>query len=318
MNDTRPYNYVDAGPVAPPRADLVRRGDVVDQVGRLIDVYQEQQRAALATVQTDVTRGGFLSTADQVNARRKTSGMYLGYYTCVVGMVSGGLVLLAHGAGYVDAGGAFATWLALTGGVALWLGVKMHENELRLTPEDLGHHVIDAHENVALFEAETKRITIELEYGAEQHRQRAAAQVAADARAQAADRMREIELRRDMQQAQLSRQYAVETPAITNQLLPSNDEPTVDEPTVDTWQADLLRWVGALFDDGKMNDAGIILAKVPWSQRSGWLEVDGANARRVLCEIRPHLVTFDGNRWRWRVDLVDTAEQAVTIVSHRF
>lgn len=317
MIDTQQrYNFVDAEPMTPPRADLVRRDDIVRLVDSTLDIYRQQQASALAAVQVDTQRGGFLSTADQVNARRKTSGMYLGYYTGVVGMVAGGLVLLAHGAGYVDAGGAFATWLALTGGVALWLGVRMHENELRLTPEDLGHHVIDAHESIAAYEAETKRVALELEYAAEQSRQQQSAQAAADARALAADRMREIELRRDMQQAQLNRQYAVETPAITNQLLPSNDEPTVDQAP--TWQRDLLQWVGDIFSQGRINDAGTILSMVPWSQRSAWTEPDKAQARRILCEIRPALVVHDGNRWRWRVDLVDTAEQAVTIVSHRF
>ena len=318
MNDTqyRPVNYVDAEPMTPPRADLVRRDDVIRLIDGTLDIYRQQQAAALSAVQVDTQRGGFLSTGDQVRERRRTSGMYLAYYTGVTGLVSGGLVLLAHGAGYVDAGGAFATWLALTGGLALGLGWRRHGDELQLVPENMGLRIVDAHENVALYEAETRRISLELEYAAEQSRQQQQAQSAADARAQAANRMREIEMRRQMQDAQLSRQYAVETPVITEQLLPPVAAPEPDQAP--TWQRDLLDWVGDIFSEGKINDAGIILAKVPWSQRAGWLEVDGAHARSILCEIRPALVTFDGNRWRWRVDLVDNAEQAIDIIAHRF
>ena len=110
MNDTtyRPVNYVDAEPgVAMPRADIIRRGDVVDQVGRLIDVYQEQQRAALATVQADATRGGYLSDAGQVAERRRTSRMYLVTYGVISGMTMAGLVILAALAGALDTAAGF-------------------------------------------------------------------------------------------------------------------------------------------------------------------------------------------------------------------
>ena len=312
------YNWVAAEPMPAPRADLVRRQDVVHVVDRMIDSYQTQQRSLLDQVQGDSMHGGFLSDAKQVDARRRTSRMYLGYYFGVTAIVSGGLVLLAHGSGYLDANGSFATWLALTGAVALALGWRRHGNELHLTPEAIAQNIVDSQFDLAMHESETRRLSLRWEFDAEQIRQQQQAMAAADARAQAADRMREIEMRRDMQQAQLTRSYVVETPAITKELSIPNDEPTVDEPTVDTWQSDLLRWVGALFDDGKMNDAGIILAKVPWSQRSGWLEVDGANARRVLCEIRPALVVYNGNRWRWRLDLVGSAEQAIDVIAQRF
>lgn len=317
MNDTRPYNYVDAGPVAPPRADIIRRQDIVDQLGRMVDVYQEQQQAMLGTV-THGAHHGVFSTADQVRERRWTSAMYLFFYGFVAGVVMFGLTTIAYRFDVVDSYSAFAIWMVGTGSFALWLAWIRHGQELEQTPEAVARHIVDWHGSVAQYDAETRRISLELEYAAEQSRQQQSAQAAADARAQAADRMREIELRRDWQQAQLSRQYAVETPAITNQL---SQPVAVDEPTVDqaaTWQRDLLQWVGDIFSQGRINDAGTILAMVPWSQRSAWTEPDKAHARRILCEIRPALVVHDGNRWRWRVDLVGTAEQAIDIVSHRF
>ena len=318
MNDTtyRPVNYVDAEPgVAMPRADIIRRGDVVDQVGRLIDVYQEQQRAALATVQADATRGGYLSTADQVRERRRTSGMYLAFYVLIVGMVSGGLVLLAYGAGYVGAGGAFAAWLTMTGGLALGLGWQRHGDELRLTPEDIAHHVIDAHENLALHESETRRLSLQWEYRAELRRQQAAAQAAADARAQAADRVREIEARRQMQAERFATQQA-ETWNVYQPIVMADAEP--DAGAVTSWHDDLVAWVGELFATDGMTAAGVIKGRVPWSQRSEWAPADKEAARRVCCSLRPALIVqAEGGRWRWKLELADSTETALRILTPR-
>ena len=75
-------NFVAADPtpvtVEPARADLVRRADVMQTVGRVIDAYEVQQRSLLDQVQGETTRGGFLSDATQVAERRRTSRMYLG------------------------------------------------------------------------------------------------------------------------------------------------------------------------------------------------------------------------------------------------
>lgn len=133
----------------------------------MISGYFDQQRAALAAVQEDTSRGGYLSNADQVAERRKTSRLYLSFYVIVVALVAGGLVLLAHGAGYIDAGGSFATWLALTGGVALLLGWRRHGDEFAHSPEGIARHLADWHGSVAQYEAETRRKSIRWEYQAE-------------------------------------------------------------------------------------------------------------------------------------------------------
>lgn len=315
MNDTqyRPSNFVVAEPeVQYPRVDLVRRNDVVDQVGRLIDVYQDQQRAALSAVQVDANRGGYLSTADQVDARRRTSRMYLAFYVIIVAMVSGGLVLLAYGAGYVGAGGAFATWLSMTGGLALWLGWRRHGDELMLTPESIAHRVIDAHENVALYEGETRRLSLQWEYRAEARRQQAAAQASADARAEARLRMEEIDARRRMQAERFDNHQTYSANGIS-QL--SQAEP---EPTPSTWQGDLLQWVSSLFTDDGMTATGVIKGRVPWAQRSEWTPADKEAARRVCCSLRPALIVqADGGRWRVKLELADNAETALRILTPR-
>jgi hypothetical protein len=136
-------------------------------VGGVIEAYRVQQSALLDSVTGETVQGrGFLSDAGQVAERRKTSRLYLLYYTVIVGMVAGGLVLLAHGAGYLDAGGSFATWLALTGGLALcWAG-----SGTATSCADAGEHRPArgrCSRDVALYESETRRLAIEWEHDAE-------------------------------------------------------------------------------------------------------------------------------------------------------
>jgi hypothetical protein len=192
-------NYVvaDQPPAPIDQTSLIRRNDVMQAVGGVIEAYRVQQSALLDSVTGETVQGrGFLSDAGQVAERRKTSRLYLFYYTLITGMVAGGLVLLAHGAGYLDAGGSFSSWLALTGGLALWLGWKRHGDELVLTPESIALRVVDAHENVALYESETRRLAIEWEHGAEARRQAAQERAAEHGRQQAQLRIDELDARR--------------------------------------------------------------------------------------------------------------------------
>ena len=67
--------------VATPETSLIRRQDVVEVTGKMIDGYMTQQRGLLDQVQGETTHAGFLSGADQVAERRRTSGMYPVSYT---------------------------------------------------------------------------------------------------------------------------------------------------------------------------------------------------------------------------------------------
>lgn len=332
-------SYVAAEPVTveTPRADIIRRQDVVTQVGRLVDVYQEQQRAALQSVQTDVTRGGYLSTAEGVAERRKTSLMYLIHNTGVVGMVSAGMVLLAHGAGYMDAGGAFATWLALTGGLALLLGRRGHADEFRHSPEGIARHVVDAHWSLSEYEAETRRKAIQWEHEAEQRRQAAQEQANEHARQLAALRVEEMEARRRATDAANERrsQYWHAAPAMAVQDARSGaiedgrdvfdlDTATASSgpsSTVDAgndWQAALIGWVAGLYTDGATVGNGVIRGRVPWSARSSWSETDKREARRVCCDLKPALIVpADGNRWRLRIEMFETEDLAMRVLTGR-
>jgi hypothetical protein len=95
--------------VATPETSLLRRQDVVEASTAVIRAYSEQQNALLGRLQEDVVGGGsagFLSNADQVAERRKTSGMYLRSYLLVSAMTTGGLAYLAHLAGADQAAAA--------------------------------------------------------------------------------------------------------------------------------------------------------------------------------------------------------------------
>ena len=68
--DTR-ANFIVADP---PRADLIRRSDVVSAVNGIVDLYSQQQKVALSTLQDETLQGrGFLSDGSQIAERRRTS-----------------------------------------------------------------------------------------------------------------------------------------------------------------------------------------------------------------------------------------------------
>ena len=287
----------DQRPTPVDQTSLIRRNDVMQAVGGVIEAYRVQQSALLDSVTGETVQGrGFLSDAGQVAERRKTSRLYLLYYTVIVGMVAGGLVLLAHGAGYLDAGGSFATWLALTGGLALFLGWKRHGDELMLTPESIALHVVDAHETVALYESETRRLAIEWEHDAEARRQAAQERAAEHGRQLAQLRVDELDARRRTIEAQRAQMYA-ESPstaiagrgdAVTGSQVQSIDDAPTDDSggsTADGWQSALVTWVASLYEPGNVTADGIIRQRAPWAARSSWLEADKAQAKRICCEM---------------------------------
>ena len=312
MNDTqyRPVNYVANEPgVVMPRADVIRRQDVIDQVSGLVTIYQEQQRAALAGMQQDVGRNGYLSSAEQVKERRATSRMYLVTYGVISGMTMAGLVILAALAGALNTPMAFGAWLVGTGLTTAAMAWIRHGDELKLWPESIARHVVDAHWDLSAYEAETRRLSLQWEYRAEARRQQAAAQASADAREQARLRMEEIDARRRLNEARFQPPVEVQTEYICN---------AVDEPTPSTWQADLLQWVSSLFTDDGMTSTGVIKGRVPWAQRSEWAPADKEAARRVCCSLRPALIVqADGGRWRVKLELADNAETALRILTPR-
>jgi len=328
-------NYVvaDQPPAPIDQTSLIRRNDVMQAVGGVIEAYRVQQSALLDSVTGETVQGrGFLSDAGQVAERRKTSRLYLLYYTLIVGMVAGGLVLLAHGAGYLDAGGSFATWLALTGGLALLLGWKRHGDELVLTPESIALRVVDAHENVALYESETRRLAIEWEHSAEARRQAAQEKAAEYARQQAQLRIDELDARRKAIEAQRAQADPYEgrfrvvmgtepEPSKGTELAPhvvsEGDSTPLDTRIGGHWRDSLLVWIATLYQPGIVTEAGVIRSMVPWSARSSWTEQDKAEARRIMCEMRPALIVHDGNRWRLRTEVVSDVEQALQLVRQR-
>lgn len=336
MTETQHRHFVapEVLPVEPPRQDLVRRQDVVDQVGRLVDIYQEQQRGALATVQQDATRAGYLSDAHQVAERRKLTRLYLLTYSGVSGLTMGGLAILAWLAG-ADGAISLAGWMAGTGALTLGLTWIRHGDEFAHSPEGIARHLADWYGSIAQYESETRRLSIRWEYDAEERRQMAAQQAAADARGMAALRLEEIEARRRHVEAQNERRrqsFADSLPALagrgeaidTQQVethvegatsVPSGSTPL---PVGESWQDALVTWVASLYEDGATTDAGMIRGRVPWAQRSPWPEPDKTAARRICCDLRPALITpGDGGRWRLRVEMFDSAELALQVLAGR-
>lgn len=336
MNGTQNRHFVtpEVLPAEPPRADIIRRQDVVDQVGRLVDIYQEQQRGALATVQQDVGGREYLSDASAVAERRKLTRLYLLTYSGVSGLTMGGLAILAWLAG-ADGAISLAGWMAGTGALTLGLTWIRHGDEFAHSPEGIARHLADWYGSIAQYESETRRLSIRWEYDAERDRQQAAQQAAADARSIAALRLEEIEARRRHVEAQNERRrqsFADSLPALAGRgeaidtqqaethvdgaaSVPGGSTPL---PVGESWQDALVMWVASLYEDGATTDAGMIRGRVPWAQRSPWSESDKAAARRVCCDLRPALITpGDGGRWRLRVEMFDSAELALQVLAGR-
>lgn len=334
MNETRTmHNFVAAMPdtvtIEPARADLIRRADVVQTVDRMITAYSDQQGALLAQVQQDATGGGFLSNAQQVDARRRMSRMYLTHQTTVTGMVAAGVVGIAYIAGVVDTGGAFVGWLALTGITALVLSTAMHRQEMQHSPEGIARHLLDWHGDIASYEAETRRLSLQWEHAAEERRQAAQDRAAEHGRQLAQLRVDELDARRRTIEAQRAQMYA-ESPstaiagrgdAVTGSQVQSIDDAPNDDSSGavgDGWQGALVQWIVTLYDAGAITEGGIIKGRVPWAARSPWVDADKAEAKRICTLARPALIEqADGGRWRLRVEAFSTVDQVLSVLSQR-
>jgi hypothetical protein len=335
MNESRTmHNFVAAMPdtvtIESPRADLVRRQDVVQTVDRLITAYSDQQGALLSQVQQDATGSGFLSNAQQVDARRRMSRMYLTHQTTVTGMVAAGVVGIAYLAGAVDGGGAFVGWLALTGITALVLSTAMHRQEIRHSPEGIARHLLDWHGSIAEYESETRRLSLQWEHAAEERRQAGVDRAAEHGRQLAELRVKELDARRRTIEAQTERRMYAEPAqtaiagagrteaALQVSDIQSDDATLTGGATGDGWQAALVTWVVTLYEPGNVTEGGVIKGRVPWAARSSWTEADKREAQRVCVSMRPALIEqVEGGRWRLRREMFADADQAMYILSPR-
>ena len=319
-------NFVAAEPsitIEPPRADLIRRQDVVQTVDRMIDGYMTQQRGLLDQVQGETTHSGFLSGADQVRERRRTSGMYLTAYGMVSGLTMGGLAYLGTLAG-MEGAAALAGWMFGTGALTMALAWVRHGDEFKHSPEGIARHLLDWHGSIAEYESETRRLSIQWEHDAEQRRQGAQERASADGRALAQLRVDELAERRRTIEAQRVQMYA--EPAQTAidglgrttaalQVQSIDDAPTDDSSG---WQGGVVQWIVTLYDAGAITEGGIIKGRVPWAQRSPWVDADKQAALRACCTLRPALIEqADGGRWRLRIEAFSTADQALSVLSPR-
>lgn len=307
-----PGNWIPAGPQPQPKADIIRRQDVIDQLGRVVDVYEQQQQAMLGTI-THGAQHGVFSTADQVRERRWTSAMYLLYYGLVAGAVMFGLTTIAYRFDVVDSYSAFAIWMVGTGSFALWLAWIRHGQELDQTPEAVARHIVDWHGSIAEYDARTRRLALRWEFDAEGQRQQAALAAADAGRQDAQLRIAELEARRRLADTPRMTHdaWTAEPPAVVS---------TASTPsTTSTWQQDLAVWLASLYTDADaITEAGIIKGRTPWAQRSPWVDADKQAAKRVCCDLRPAIIVpADGGRWRLRLDMFPTADIAVRLLSQR-
>lgn len=317
----------DPQPVQPQRTDIVKRQDIIDQFGRIVDVYQEQQRNLLGTVQQS-NASGLFSSAEQVAERRRTSRMYLLFYGSVSGAAMAGLMIFAWRNGWSDGPGAFAFWLVGTALVTGLLAWRRHGQELQLVPEAILRHIVDWYGWIAEYEAHTRRKAMRWEFEADERRAAAAAEANAHARSMAQLRIAEMETTRrtwqeratyDMPVAPAAEIAASAPPAAQDDAAP-RPSPLAPETT---WQAVLLAFFAALYDRDSagwlnMTDRGVITTQVPWSARAPLPDADKQRMLDVAARQRPAIVEQgNGGRWRLKLELFSTADDTVRVLSER-
>ena len=227
-------------------------------------------------------------------------------------------------------------WLALTGITALVLSTAMHRQEIRHSPEGIAHALIGAHWDVASYESETRRLSLQWEHDAEQRRQGAQERAAEHGRQLAQLRVDELDARRKAIEAQRAQadpyadrfrvqwdtepaQNAIDGLGRTEAALQvqSIDDASTDDSSA-SWQAALVSWVASLYDAGAITEGGIIKGRVPWAARSSWLEADKREALRVCVTLRPALIEqADGGRWRLRREVFTDVDQVLQVLSPR-
>jgi len=326
-----PHNFVTPGPppvqTAPPRADILRREDVLDAQRSLLATYTQQQAALLADVQHDVSSGGYVSSAPLAAERRRTSAMYLVLYGGCAAAAMGGLTLLGTLAVGWQPLVAIATWLAGTALGTIAMAWRRHGQELEHSPEGIARHLLDWHGEIALYEAETRRQLLDREHELALLDRQTAAAAAADNRrlAQQLSGSRRQQPPPTMPAAAYTAPTAADSAAavpipMRTQTVPvtaPTAAPTAADNTVDTAGSAILQWAAGLFDGGLAAD-GVVLGRVPWAARSPWAADDKILAAAVCTRSRPILfVQSAGGRWRLRLEVAGNADQLLALLSQR-
>jgi len=325
-----PHNFVTPGPPpvqTAPRADILRREDVLDVQRSLLATYTQQQAALLSDVQTDVSSGGYVSSAPLAAERRRTSAMYLLLYSGCAAGAMGGLTLLGTLAVGWQPLVAIATWLAGTALGTIAMAWRRHGQELEHSPEGIARHLLDWHGEVALYEAETRRQLLDREHDLAVLDRQTAASAAADNRRLA----QQLSGRRHQAPPTMpptaptraASVATVPTPTPTQPetpMAPTAVDNTVDntaDGAVDSAGSAILQWAAGLFDGGLAAD-GVVLGRVPWAARSPWAADDKTVAASVCTRSRPILfVQSAGGRWRLRLEVAGNADQLIALLSQR-
>ena len=330
MHDRIPHNFVTPGPPpvqSAPRADILRREDVLEVQRSLLSTYTQQQAALLADVQHDVSAGGYVSSAPLAAERRRTSAMYLVLYGGCAAGAMGGLTLLGTLAVGWQPLVAIATWLAGTALATIAMAWRRHGEELSHSPEGIARHLLDWHGEIALFEAETRRQLLDREHELALLDRQTAAAAAADNRrlAQQLSGSRRHQAPPTMPPTAYTAPTAADSAAavpipMRTQTVPvtaPTAAPTAADNTVDTAGSAILQWAAGLFDGGLAAD-GVVLGRVPWAARSPWAAEDKGLAAAVCTRSRPILfVQSAGGRWRLRLEVAGNAEQLLALLSQR-
>ena len=150
----------DSTPPSPPTASLIRREDIVAGFGDMIATYRDQQKRTLEGVAyphgDQVETGRYLSSADEIGERRKTTVVFLVSLVFVVSIAIAGAVMVA-----APEDTRLPLWLLGTGLAAGLAVAWLYKREQALTPEALERDRQNNDWDIQRRDAKTRRILAE-------------------------------------------------------------------------------------------------------------------------------------------------------------
>jgi len=271
---------------------LIRREDVIDGFGRLVDIYGEQQRQGIEARR--VVAGEIvdpspvrLSSAEELKQRRWTSLMYLVAQVIVIAIAVAGAVLVA-----APEDVRLPAWLLVTGfgaAVVIWL---QHRKEQQLSPEGLQSLRDWYGFQIDQVEAQSRRVLVQAQ--ADVYRLYGQADLEArQAQRQALDlegRRLESQLsRRDEARRQRWEDIVEET------VFSTTVAPTVE--TVDPTLAVVLKTVVDLYDQVDPGNP-LIKSALPWSARSTAMSPEAkGRVAEAMSRLDPPLIELKNGRY---------------------
>lgn len=309
--------------VEPVETSLIRREDVIDGFGRLVDIYGEQQRQGIEArrvvageiVDSSPVR---LSSAEELKQRRWTSLMYLVAQVIVIAIAVAGAVLVA-----APEDVRLPAWLLATGfgaAVVIWL---QHRKEQQLSPEGLQSLRDWYGFQIDQVEAQSRRVLVQAQadvyrlYGQADLEARQAQRQALDLEGRRLESQlsRRDEARRQRWEDIVEETVETVAPTVEETVFSTVGTFAPTLGTVDPTLAVVLKTVVDLYDQVDPGNP-LIKSALPWSARSTAMSPE-AKGRVVeaMSRLDPPLIELKNGRYYLNVAHYSGPKRASRVLS---